>query len=496
MALYMKAAEILEKAEMKQGALKTLVYDSKFANIKQLFALVCETQKFSSILEEIIESTKLLKQTKLRIHLAKVLVYDLLMGQGLKCGGSWKAMMMKHRSRLQAALARMKVKQKVSKNEDLLPVSVQQLGGVRLPRYVRVNTVKTTVEDTVDYLKRDGFTYVGQAARLDDLTLKEKDFVMDMHLPELLVFSPKTDFHDHFLYKAGHIILQDKASCLPAFLLKPPPGSHVIDACAAPGNKSSHLAAIMKNKGKLFAFDLDAKRLATMSTLLLRAGITCQQLANQDFLKVDPDSPQYKDVEYILLDPSCSGSGMLCLRDDASSDDQEKVQARLASLASFQLRCLNHGLKFPRLKRLVYSTCSIHSQENEDVVTACLQQNPDFSLVSLLPQWPERGLEPLTQCLRASTAKTRTHGFFVALLEKHKGAGIKKQEPVVQIREPEVTPLSPSTCEKRPAASEEESEASETEDTPTPAAGQTEGTPGKRKRKRKRKKKKKAATVE
>ena len=61
---------------------------------------------------------------------------------------------------------------------------------------------------------------------------------------------------------------------------------------------------------KLFAFDLDAKRLSTMSTLLLRAGVTCQQLANEDFLKVDPHSPLYKDVQYILLDPSCSGSGI------------------------------------------------------------------------------------------------------------------------------------------------------------------------------------------
>lgn len=69
---------------------------------------------------------------------------------------------------------------------------------------------------------------------------------------------------------------------------------------------------------------------------------------------------------------------MVCLRDDASSADQEKIQARLASLASFQLRCLNHGLKFPRLKRLVYSTCSVHSQENEEVVSACLEQNPGF----------------------------------------------------------------------------------------------------------------------
>lgn len=309
MALYMKAAEILENAEKKRGALKTLVYDSKFPNVKQLFALVCETHKFSSVLQEIIEATRLLKQTKLQMHLAKVLVYDLLIGQGLKCGGSWKAVMMKHRSRLQSELARMKVKQKVSRNEDLLPARVQQSAGDQLPRYVRVNTLKTTVDDAVDYLKRDGFSYLGQASRLDDVSLKGKDFVRDLHLPEVLAFSPKTDFHDHFLYKAGHVVLQDKASCLPAFLLNPTPGSQVIDACAAPGNKTSHLAAIMKNKGKLFAFDLDAKRLATMSTLLLRAGVTCHQLANCDFLKVDPGSPQYKDVEYILLDPSCSGSG-------------------------------------------------------------------------------------------------------------------------------------------------------------------------------------------
>ncbi|XP_010891877.1 probable 28S rRNA (cytosine-C(5))-methyltransferase isoform X2 [Esox lucius] len=427
MALYNKAAEILEKVETKQAAVKTLVYESKFQNIKQLFALVCETQKFSSILQEIIESTKLLKHTKIKMNLAKVLVYDLVIGKGLKCGGAWKTLMLKHRSRLQAALARMKIKQKVSCNLDLLPSNLQQCEGDQLPRYVRVNTLKTTVEDTVDYFKREGFSYLGKAYRLDDLKLNGKSFVGDLHLSDLLVFSAKTDFHDHYLYKAGHIILQDKASCLPAYLLNPPAGSHVLDACAAPGNKTSHLAAIMKNKGRLFAFDLDAKRLATMSTLLLRAGVTCQQLANQDFLKVEPDALQYKDVKYILLDPSCSGSGMVCLRDEVSSSQKEKDSRRLKALAAFQLRCLNHALRFPSLQRLVYSTCSIHSEENEQVVAACLQQNPSFRLVPLLQQWPERGLSPLTHCLRASTTKTLTHGFFVALLERHTAQSLNEQ---------------------------------------------------------------------
>ncbi|XP_056130513.1 probable 28S rRNA (cytosine-C(5))-methyltransferase isoform X2 [Lampris incognitus] len=436
MALYTKAAEILEKVQRKEGAVKTLVYDSKFRNIKQLFALVCETQKYSSVLQKIIESTKLLKQTKLKLNLAMVLVYDLVMGRGLKCGGNWKVVMMKHRSRLQAELARIKIRHKVSRNQDLLPAGTQYPEADQLPRYVRVNTLRTTVEDAVDYLKREGFFYLGQAYILDNLNLKAKAFVRDIHLPDLLVFSPKTDFHDHFLYKAGHIILQDKASCLPAHLLNPPLGSHVIDACAAPGNKTSHLAAIMKNKGNLFAFDLDAKRLSTMATLLLRAGVTCQHLANQDFLKVDFGDPRYKDVEYILLDPSCSGSGMVCLREDAASCDKEKEQRRLASLASFQLLCLNHALKFPRLQRLVYSTCSIHTQENEEVVSACLQENPSFRLVHVMPQWPERGLQPLSQCLRASTTKTLTHGFFVALLERCTEGESQNQEQTVPQLQP------------------------------------------------------------
>lgn len=84
-------------------------------------------------------------------------------------------------------------------------------------------------------------------------------------------------------------------------------------------------------------------------------------------------------------------SGMVCIQDDASSADQEKVKVRLASLSSFQLKCLNHALKFPRLKRLVYSTCSIHSQENEEVIAACLQQNPGFRwlyvMMKKMNQW-------------------------------------------------------------------------------------------------------------
>ncbi|NXS44234.1 NSUN5 methyltransferase, partial [Balaeniceps rex] len=444
-------------------------------HVRQLYALVSETLRYSPVLEKLLAGAALLQaEKKLPPQLAKVrvagggpsaagpgaagpgsptfpqvLVYDLLFGKGLKCGGRWKALARRHRARLEAELARLKVQQKVSRNEDLLaPAQAANPGASQVPRYVRVNTLKTCVDDVIDFFKRQGYSYLGKASSVEELrALSGKKFLLDLHLPELLVFPPQTDFHDNLLYTSGHIILQDKASCLPAFLLGPTAGSHVIDACAAPGNKTSHLAAILKNKGQIFAFDVDTKRLATMNTMLMRAGVTGFQLAQQDFLTVDPRDPKYGKVTYILLDPSCSGSGMV---NRVPREEAAPRAERLQALAGFQRKVLSHALSFPALQRLVYSTCSLHQEENEDVVHAVLQEQdsafrytvlgecggmqcrvlrglaltlvPYHRLVNAFPSWPCRGLAAFPgaeSCLRASPADTLTHGFFVAVLERH-----------------------------------------------------------------------------
>ncbi|OXB56100.1 hypothetical protein ASZ78_007954 [Callipepla squamata] len=350
MALYRAAAAVLSGLERGEGGLKSLVYGSGFPHARQLYALVAETLRYGPVLDALLDGAALLRvEKKLPPPLAKVLVYDLLFGKGLKCGGRWKALARRHRARLQAELARLKV-----------------------PRYVRVNVLKTCVDDVVEFFKRQGYSFLGKAGSLEELrTLSGKKFILDLHLPELLVFPPQTDFHDNRLYTSGHIILQDKASCLPAFLLSPAAGSHVIDACAAPGNKTSHLAAVLKNKGHIFAFDLDTKRLATMNTMLMRAGVTSCKLAQQDFLSVDPHDPKYSKVKYILLDPSCSGSGMVTrLPLEEAAPSAERLQA----LAGFQRKVLSHALRFPAVQRLIYSTCSVHREENEDVVHTVLQE--------------------------------------------------------------------------------------------------------------------------
>uniref|UniRef100_A0A8B9E0K4 NOP2/Sun RNA methyltransferase 5 n=1 Tax=Anser cygnoides TaxID=8845 RepID=A0A8B9E0K4_ANSCY len=367
------------------------------------------------VLEAVLDGAALLRaERKLPLPLAKVLVYDLLFGKGLKCGGRWKALLRRHRARLEAELARLKVRRGVSRNEELLAAAPGAgPGAPRVPRYVRVNTLKTRVDDVVDFFKRQGYSFLGKAGSMEELrTLSGKKFLLDLHLPELLVFPPQTDFHDNRLYMSGHIILQDKASCLPAFLLSPVASSHVIDACAAPGNKTSHLAAILKNKGQIFAFDLDAKRLATMNTMLMRAGVTSFKLAQQDFLTVDPQDPKYSKVTYILLDPSSIPSAK------GTAPSAERLQA----LAGFQRKVLSHALSFPAVQRLAYSTCSVHREENEDVVQAVLQeQGSAFRLVNVFPSWPCRGLATFPGaecCLRASPTATLTQGFFVAVLER------------------------------------------------------------------------------
>lgn len=136
-----------------------------------------------------------------------------------------------------------------------------------------------------------------------------------------------------------------------------------------------------------------------MATLLARAGVSCCELAERDFLAVSAADPRYQQVQYILLDPSCSGSGETQEATLGSCGLRPGNQAtpmfpsvgmpsrqleepgagapskeRLQALAGFQLRALDHALTFPSLRRLVYSTCSLCQEENEDVVQEALQR--------------------------------------------------------------------------------------------------------------------------
>ncbi|CEI91699.1 hypothetical protein RMCBS344292_05982 [Rhizopus microsporus] len=436
MNFYQHAGRILDKLARHEGTIKGLVIgDPKVQDKKKMYALICETLKYKQVLNELIDSTKICEiEKKLKRSLALVLIHDLLFtkrGITVRNEVPLKQCVMRHQARLKAELIKIKIKRGVTTNEDLVSQKVKD--AVLIPRYARVNEHKTTVEKAIKAFEKEGYVLIKYPENLCEL--KQKEFCIDQHLPDMLIFHQRTDFHDHSLYKSGHIILQDKASCFPAHVCHPPQGAHVIDACAAPGNKTSHLSALMKNTGKIWAFDLDSRRLGLLKRLTGKAGCKNITPIHGSFLEADPNDPQYSQVEYLLLDPSCSGSGIISRLDHLVDDEDENEgssdkngstqEERLKNLSEFQISVIEHALKFPNAKRVVYSTCSVHAEENEHVVKTVLKNNPEFELASrdtVLPTWHRRGMpeemdgdEDLAdRVVRTIPAEDLTNGFFVS----------------------------------------------------------------------------------
>ena len=260
-----------------------------------------------------------------------------------------------------------------------------------------------------------------------------KSYYMDSHIPDLLALQPSVDLTSTEAYKSGRIILQDKASCLPAYLLLGDLSSgywngDMIDGCAAPGNKTTHLASLLSassrtekkgdGKYKILSFDASPMRSKVLQKMVDTAGLSKRVTVfpGTDFLSMDPNDPQFKNVTALLLDPSCSGSGIknrediptLALpeaapskkrpaRSDTSSGRRKKRKfdndrncspdaaapadateeetrdlnidiERLTKLSNVQTQIVLHAFKFPAATRVTYSTCSIHEEENENVV--------------------------------------------------------------------------------------------------------------------------------
>ncbi|KAG7451071.1 S-adenosyl-L-methionine-dependent methyltransferase [Guyanagaster necrorhizus] len=428
MNLYFEASKTLDGLDARIGSIKGVLATLPEKDRKRISALVIETLKYKAVLTQVINETNLLKDERKKItsmNLALVLVHDILLAGGIQAGdGPIKQAILRHKTRLNGEFQRIKIKRGARSNLELAHNGDDR--AAQIPRYVRVNTLIWTSDHAMDAFISNGYN-------LMDPFTSSRGFAKDEHIPNLLLFSPQTTFHDDPVYKSGKIILQDKASCFPAVVLSPPSREdvYVIDATAAPGNKTSHLSAIMGNKGKLFAFERDRKRFKTLQMMLSKAGCQNVEALNLDFLTVDPQDAAYRKVTHILLDPSCSGSGIVNRLDhllETEEESKSEKDERLTKLAAFQLVMIKHAMKFPAVKRIVYSTCSVHAMENEHVVRDALKseeaESSGFKLESLenvLPQWKRRGLPDemdnpgdAASLIRCSPGGDATNGFFVS----------------------------------------------------------------------------------
>ncbi|KAI0118612.1 S-adenosyl-L-methionine-dependent methyltransferase [Nemania sp. FL0031] len=528
MSLYHETADILSAPSTTGGNLKTRLFGNKNKNLKsppqQIYALASETCKWSSVLKEVIDSSDLLRhERKLTPVLALLLVHDFLLsrkGIALPTSHGLRAAVERHKARLTAELTRARLRRKAASIDALRQlVTTESLGEAGLyPRWVRVNTLKTTLEDQLNTTWKD-FTRVTSVEDVTTGSIAGKLLYVDEHVPNLVALSPTFEITKTHAYTSGAIILQDKASCFPAYLLDPlPEDGDVIDSCSAPGNKTTHVAAIVKSrvaesdecKHKVYAFEKDQYRSRTLDKMVNLAGaqdITRMSLG-RDFLKVDPHSPLYKNVGALLLDPSCSGSGIVgrdamptihlpeqpgapgakkpssqpnknrkrkredgpvaqegqqqILVDDDGQElvvsSEKEMRTRLEALSSFQLTLLLHAFTFPAARKVTYSTCSVHAEENEQVVLKALQSDVAVERgwrimrrdqqVRGMREWPVRGSleasggdeEIAEACIRSYKGDGRgVMGFFVAGFVRDAGGGVEVdgKEGTVRNEQPE-----------------------------------------------------------
>lgn len=296
-----------------------------------------------------------------------------------------------------------------------------------LPRYARVNTLLLHTSTVIRQLEQQGFRWVRYPRRRGLVWFLERvrrlephEFLKDFHLRDWLVFGTGAKLNMLDLVENLQLLLQDKASGMAVIALDPQPGAVLLDACAAPGMKTSYAAALMNNTGKILAVDRSGERVEALQQLVKNGGFkSICWVQETDFLELDPHTEPQSSAELIMVDPSCSGTG-LCDRPGQDLDPESaEGKERLRRLSSVQSMLLKHALRFPHCRRVVYSTCSVLRQENEDVVAEALAwAKGRFVLANALPELPFRGLGSQgSYCVRLGPDSLLTRGFFLAVFE-------------------------------------------------------------------------------
>lgn len=488
---YHEAGKLMNQIITHKKSIKTVAFSkSKLKCSKSAYATVCNTIQKKPLIDSILNNDggKLRKAIELdqarNQGLIYVLLYELLLGPygNIRGGGKLKRIILKHEAALRDTKEKLVRENTISSDasksgestfSDILP---------RFPRYGRVNTLKSSMADIVTELHQ----------LMEKYNVMQKDIYLDAHVPDLLVLSPNCTlpWHELEIVQQGRMILQDKSSCFSALaLMHGHQGSSTvshqgdyIDACAAPGNKTSHLAALVykslkaghnenakemqSRPCKIFALDRSSSRHSILKQRMMQLTPRVSDpqdnhadqkfgkqthntfpveicTLHQDFLQINPQDKLFRNVKAILLDPSCSGSGIVNapdrVADGVHRDEKDATnKSRIRSLANFQLVVLKHAMSFPQVDRIVYSTCSVHVQENEDVVSTALKETNDtisdhdlkWTLVSprILSTWKRRGIDPHHGNLTSEQCNAmirvngldgdETNGFFVSYFER------------------------------------------------------------------------------
>ena len=228
---------------------------------------------------------------------------------------------------------------------------------------LRCNTLKISPNELLDCLQENGAEAVrGNFA--DEAVLLEN--IKKSKLSQLIA--------------DGLVYPQHQSSMLPALALSPTEGSRVIDACAAPGGKTTHLAQLMNNKGEIRAFDVFEHKVKLIDDNCRRLGIDIVKTSVADSRKLPAELDDWAD--FALVDAPCSGLGVLRIRPDARWQKTPDTIKEMADIAHDILNCVAKKVKVGGY--ILFSTCTIAHEENQDTADKFLAEHPNYKAVPIV----------------------------------------------------------------------------------------------------------------
>ncbi len=267
------------------------------------------------------------------------------------------------------------------------------------PITLRVNTLKTTVDECRNSLMKEGIDTV--AAEFSPVGL---------HIPKRInVFQLET-------FRKGFFEVQDEGSQLLAMLVDPKPRSKVIDACAGGGGKSLAMAALMKNRGEIFSLDIHNFRLDELRKRIKRAGADTIRIKTV----LEDESPVefHNEADFVLVDAPCSGTGTIRrnpgMKWSVTPVMINELRVKQAKILSNYAQCVKVN------GTIVYATCSLMKEENEEVVESFLAAHPGFTLRDPKEVLARYNLDTLVnnRYFKLLPHHQGTDGFFAAIMRR------------------------------------------------------------------------------
>ena len=265
------------------------------------------------------------------------------------------------------------------------------------PTYIRLNTLKASENEVLEKLVEGGI----KTEKVEGLE----------HAYE--VISAKQPLTRTESFREGSFYIQDKASCFAAEAANPKPEMTVLDVCAAPGAKTTYLAQLMRNRGRIYSVDYSRRRMNVWRDETARMGV-------ENAIPIIADAcnplPIRMEADVVILDPPCTSTGAF---GKLPSAKWRLTRRSVDKMAEIQWKMLNSCAENVKPGgALIYSTCSVTVEENEMLIERFLKWHPEYSLAEITPKMGLPGLRGLEKCLRLYPHIHRCNGFFIARLSK------------------------------------------------------------------------------